>query len=164
MASVSLQSRHTLKPSWADTADTLNPLRGAPSIDASVTLNYDATPTGADEMDRLYSDTLAVTTGGNTLELDTAFSDQVAGATTCSGVKYIWLKNTDDTNFVTVAGDFFTSIFPSCTGLVLQPGMSIQLARPDATGMAVAGGSSDTLTLTADTATCNVQVILAGIG
>lgn len=147
--SVTLKSVHSIRPVWSDTDDALNPVTGSPTIDAGVTFTYDATAAGATQGKRLYCNTLTFSgTTPQTLDLD-SITDQVLGAGSAfAKVKFIYIENTDDTTVLTVSGDWFTSVFPSCTGLALQPGMSIQLCRPDATGMAVTATTADELTMT----------------
>lgn len=162
MASVTLRHEHRIRPTWSDTADEAAPVAGTPTLDVGTTFTYSASPSAALHMKRLYSKTLSFSgSTPQTVDLDN-FVDQVAGAASAmAAVKFMHIKNTSTSGTITVSGDWFQSVFPSCTGIVLQPGQSITVVRPDTTGMVVTASSADELILT-PSAGGTALVVLAG--
>lgn len=127
-----------------------------------------ANGTGADQANQVWHDTRTLADGANeTLDLNASLTNQFGESVTFTKLKLILIKNKGTTTLSVgaAATNQFVAFVGSATDVVKVPGGGmLVLTAPDATGFAVAAGSTDNLKITnAAGAACDYDIVLIGV-
>jgi hypothetical protein len=87
--------------------------------------------------------------------------DPFGNAVALSAAKYVYFKNTHASTSIVVTGNFWKCFNASGLTMTVEPGERLIFVSPSVTAMPVVLGVSDTITLTASSAT--YSLIVAGI-
>lgn len=125
--------------------------------------------TGADQANQVWTDTRTLASNANeTLDLNASLTNALGASVTFTKVKLILIRNKACTTTLSVgatAANQFVAPFGDATDLVkVAPGGIFLLTAPDATGLAVAAGSTDNLKIANSTgASCDYDIVLIGV-
>ncbi len=122
-----------------------------------------ASGTGADQADKVYADSGSLSASAVlTMDFAPGSDDAFGSPATMARIKAVYVQNTGATASISLGGN--NSFFGA--GLVLRPGETVMKAvgATDATGWAVAAGSTDVLSITnqSGAAAASYRVIVVG--
>jgi len=137
---------------------------GSVPVSQSLALTW-ASGTGANQADRVFHDQRS-TSGVDSLDLAGVLLDAFGDAFTLARIKLLYLSaagaNTADLR-VTRSASNGVQIFGAASDyMVLRPGGFILWGAPDATGVAVAAGTSDILEITSASGSQTYNIVIIG--
>lgn len=128
-----------------------------------------ANGTGADQANQVWSDTRTLTTGATeTLDLNASLTNAIGESVTFTKVKLLMIRSRACTTTLSVgaaAATQFVAYFGSATDVIkILPGGVLLLTSPDASGAAVAAGSTDSLKIANSAgASCDYDIVIVGV-
>lgn len=114
-------------------------------VQAAITL---ANGTGANQADRIFTDTRTVTTGAtDSLDVAGSLTDAFGATITMARIKAILIRaasgNTTDLQLTRPASNGVPLFAAASDAIVIRPGGCLLWCAPDATGIAVTAGTGD---------------------
>lgn len=136
------------------------------SLAAAIAL---AAGTGANQSDRLFSDTRTLTASASeSLDLAGSLTDAFGATITMARIKAILVTassgNTNDVQVTRPAANGVPLFLAASDGLPVRPGGAFLWVAPDATGIAVTAGTGDLITFTNSAGSTSVTYSVVIVG